>query len=266
MFHSISKCIRGKFSHIELRELAASQVTEANAPFILMDMAAQIPPTIQDPMTVSAQEDIGRFSAAELWNKAAGDKTAMVKALKKAISTPGNYMWGDATVASLLEAGLNLNIVLLAHNKIKSDLVGKSEMTATRAKAREIYSKWVDMAIAKDASLYELTDTQVVQALKKQGYTIDRAMKLASNGSDSSIDLVGWRFPAGTVYRMSKDELGSVVNYSLRGYKDDRDTIFILNKGNVHWVAGACVGFKTILEPSSPDRAYIDSLLKRDAS
>lgn len=102
----------------------------------------------------------------------------------------------------------------------------------------------------------------MVAFLANSNCTIAQAEKVAMRtlrGNQQS--LTGYRQPVGSIRRICGDI--HCGNLSKEGYKADRPTIIILNRGNAHWQPVA-VGSSatTIIYPDSPFRANVDALLK----
>jgi hypothetical protein len=114
-----------------------------------MDMAAQCPKTLDTPMDMPTP--FYSFSAEHAWNDANGDPAVMQKHLATALAMPGNYCWGDATAASLLEGALGVNIILMAGS------VGVSAEKLKRLTC-SVYARWVDQALIEHPELMDVAN------------------------------------------------------------------------------------------------------------
>jgi hypothetical protein len=114
-----------------------------------MDMAAQCPKTLDASMDMTMS--FGSFSAEHTWNDAKGDPTVMQKHLATALAMPGNYCWGDATAASLLEGVLGVNIILLA-GTVEVDTERVERLTFS------VYARWVDQALIEHPELMDVAN------------------------------------------------------------------------------------------------------------
>lgn len=256
MFHSIAAVINDGRNYGAMRDLAASLVTEANAPDILMDMAAQCPKTLQDKMDITALSP-GGFKPEIAWNNANGSAESMAQSLRAAIATRGNHLWGDATIAALLEGGLGVNILLLAVDTgVELPLTGKELLMA-----HTIYSRWVDCVLARYPEMMQSTNEEIIEFLARNGCTMIKAHRAARTMmGGGSRWLCARRQPVGSTREMCVNiESGDLRS---KGYSADRPTVIIWNRGNVHWVPVA-VGpmATTVIEPRSPLRAAVDKLL-----
>jgi hypothetical protein len=249
---------------IGMRESAASAVVPENAADVLMDMAAQFPRTPSDPMDIAPATHHAQFAPEIAWNEAKGDPMVMVDSLRRAISTMGNFFWGDATTAALLEISEDVNIIMLS-----ADTGGRDDdETRCRATGREIsmarsiFRGWVDMAIDRDVSLRGMDAAEVVSHMAKtMGFTWDGALRIAhANVRGQGRWLKGRRQPIGTVRVLCSDprsgDLGRV------GYSDARPTIVVWNISNAHWVPiGVGPRSLTLIPADSPLRRHVDELL-----
>lgn len=112
-------------------------------------MAAQCPKTLDTPMDMPMP--FYSFSVEHAWNDAKGDAAVMQKHLTTALAMPGNYCWGDATAASLLEGALGVNIILLA---------GSAEVSPEKLKRLtfSVYARWVDQALLEHPELMDVAN------------------------------------------------------------------------------------------------------------
>lgn len=260
MFHSLAAVMADGRNFQDMRNLASGLVTPQNAPDILRDMSAQCPKTVADKMDELNEYGYQQFAPDRAWNLCKGDANSMSLLLKTAIITPGNLLWGDATLAALLEDGLGVNIVLLAVD-------AGINVPCTRREtimARDIYARWVDALLRYNPELMNVEDTQIVNLLIPYGCTIKAAKDVARKllGINNGF-LKGRRQPLGTVRMMCSEMQNQSVNISLLGYRDDRPTVIIWNRGNTHWIPVA-VGpnYETVIQPDSPLRQYVDSLIR----
>lgn len=262
MFHSIAAALDNGCDFRAIRDMAAGLVTEENAPDILMDMAAQCPKTVGDPMDVAGGPQGGpmggTFKPELAWNEARGSRAAMAQSLKAAIATRGNFLWGDATVAALLEDGLGMNILLLAVDSgVELPLTGRETLMA-----HTIYARWVDSVLAQHPELMEATNEAIIEFLARCGCTMQRAQRTARDMLGGGAQwLCARRQPVGTTRELCTNmDSGDLRR---KGYSADRPTILIWNRGNIHWVPVA-VGptAATVIAADSPLRPMVDSLLK----
>ena len=258
MFHSIAAVLDDGSNFQTIRNLAASLVTENNAADILMDMAAQCPKTPQDPMDITNGPFLGSFRPEVAWNEAKGSTASMVQSLRSAISTRGNFLWGDATIAALLEQGLNMNILLLAVDTgVELPLTGKEILMA-----HTIYARWVDCVLTQYPELIEASNEIIIDFLSKNGCTMNKAQRAARGmWGGGSQWLCARRQPVGS----TREICTNINSGDLRsnGYSSQRPTVIIWNRGNVHWVPVA-VGpmAATVITSDSPLRQSVDNLLK----
>lgn len=257
MFHSIAAVLGDGSTFQTIRDLAASLVTEGNAADILMDMAAQCPKTLLDKMDITEAPNAGTFSPEVAWNQANGSAAVMAQTLAAALRVPGNYLWGDATIAALLEDGLHMNILLLAVDTGVEMPLSSKEILMTHT----IYSRWVDRVLVDYPELLDATNEVIISFLAVNGCTMQRAQRVARNMFGGGTQwLAARRQPVGSTRElctnMNSGDLKS------RGYSAERPTIIIWNRGNVHWVPVA-VGpaASTVIYADSPLRPSIDSLL-----
>lgn len=258
MFHSIAACLDDGRDFQAVRDLAASLVTEENAPDILMDMAAQCPKTLEDRMDETPSSSAGSFRPEMAWNMAHGSRAAMSEMLRRAIVTRGNFLWGDATIAALLEEGLHVNILLLAVDAgVDLPLTGKEVLMA-----HTVYARWVDGVLNQFPQLMDATNEDIIEFLARNDCTMLKAQKVARNllGGGSQW-LCARRQPVGSTRELCTNMDSGDLR--ARGYSDARPTILIWNRGNVHWVPVA-VGpaATTVIMPESPLRPSVDKLLK----
>lgn len=261
MFHSIASCMGGgKYTNLSLRAAAAAAVTPENAPDLLMDMAAQVPSSISTLMDVPAGAGMGgQFSPELLWNSSKGSKEMMAAGLASSVVVSGNHMWGDATLAALLENVLDVNIMLLAVDTGTAVPLTSKEMTLARA----IFGRWVERSLEIDPRLLSASKEDVLKLMMSCNLTWDRALKLArmETGSDKNKWLRGRRQPVGTVRTLLTNP--DAGNISLNGYSPNRPTIIIWNRSNAHWVPVGVGPFaETLITPQSELRKYIEDLMK----
>ena len=104
---------------LDIRKIAADAITENTVNFFLMDMAGIYLANGDEEMKTQSTKTIptGTFDPMKLWNDTRGNIGERIRMLKTALSTNGNYFWGDANVAALLETVLNVNVVSLSANK-----------------------------------------------------------------------------------------------------------------------------------------------------
>jgi hypothetical protein len=267
----------GPTDFADVRKAAAAAVSTANAADVLMDMAAQFPRTAAAPMDVPAMPcAAASFSPERAWNDARGDTAAMATALRQAMLTRGNFLWGDATAAALAEMSLDINIVLLAADKIPRESTAPERRQT--ALAEMIFGRWVDIMVATHRGIAD-DERAVVSALANLDLTWDKALRLAraargappARGSDDDDGgkrgwLKGRRQPVGTVRRLCSEAAGG-ANISLEGYSGDRPTVVIWNIANVHWVpVGVGARSRTVICKDSPLRPHVDRLLNEGAA
>jgi hypothetical protein len=257
MFHSLAVVLGRGADYASVRALAASAVTSENAPDALMDMAAQMPASLTTPMDVPT--NCGQFSPEVLWNESKGSGEAMAIGLKKAIATPGNYLWGDATLASLVEIAANVNVILLAVDAgVKIPPTPKELVFA-----RTIFGRWVENTLANKPDLATSSKETVLAFMIGGGLTWDRALALSrrETGFGPGRWLRGRRQPLGSIKEICANP--NAGNLSSKNYLPNRPTVVIWNRSNVHWVPiGVGLSAETLIEPNAPLRAYIDELMK----
>lgn len=262
MFHSIAATLADGSTFQTIRDLAASLITVDNVADILMDMAAQCPKTLMDKMDIPSGVIAGpmgaTFKPEIAWNDANGSTAAMVQTLAAAIRVPGNFLWGDATIAALLEDGLNMNILLLAVDTGVEMPLSSKEILMTHT----IYSRWVDRVLADYPELLDATNEAIISFLAINGCTMQKAQRVARNMFGGGTQwLCARRQPVGSTRELCTNmDAGDLRG---RGYSATRPTIIIWNRGNVHWVPVA-VGpaATTVIYADSPLRASVDTLLK----
>ena len=258
MFHSLAATLGTDY--MTVRAQAASAVTPENAPDVLMDMTAQVPATLETPMDVPQQGNAGQFSPETLWNDSKGSRELMSEGLKKAIATPGNYLWGDATTAALVEKAANVNIILLAIDAgVKIPPTSKELLFA-----RTIFGRWVENMFTIRPELGSSSKEAVLSAMNAVGLTWERALSLSrmeTGGYGPGKWLRGRSQPLGSVREICENPESG--NLSAKNYSSDRPTVIIWNRSNVHWVPIA-VGpsAETRMNPDTPLRKYIDGLMK----
>lgn len=246
MFHSIAAVMgQGHTAH-GLREMAAQGVTPELAPYILQDMAAQLPETLQTLMTKSNKScNNNAFSPECAWNASNGNPEEMANIIKDAVSRMGNYMWGDATIAALLERQLGVNIVLLANVNVKNPDI--------------VYNEWIKRTCIKyRAQLSGKSRGDVIKFMQQHGLTRERAAKHTVQQH------LGYRYPLGTVHAMNQIKSDKdMPNMTIKDYRHDLPTVVILNISNVHWVpvCAMTTPITTIFLPNTKERTYIDKLL-----
>jgi hypothetical protein len=240
--------------------MAAAAVRGDNVADVLMDMAGQMPPNSSAMMSVPP--DAGDFSPERLWNACLGNEEEMVLRLRKSVSRCGNHMWGDATVASLLEGALDLNIVMLAMRFPST--AGMVE------RARSVYASWVDGMMEADPAIADMSDAEIMALMAGRGLTFARAkMRSRAELEREGGSLSANRQPVGTVRRLCSGSVPGGFNFSLDGYVPSRNTIVMLNLGNYHWVPltvedGTAGGRgRHILAPGDPARVVIDRMLSK---
>jgi hypothetical protein len=210
-------------------------------------------------MDVPHGSNAGTFSPEILWNESEGSADRMSEGLKKAISTPGNFMWGDATTAALVELAANVNIILLA-----ADAGVKVPPTPRELLfARTIFGRWVENMLAARPDLGKSSKEDVLSAMLAIGLTWERALSLsrAETGYGPGKWLRGRRQPLGSIREICVNPNSG--NLSFRNYSASKPTVIIWNRSNVHWVPVA-VGpsAETAIRPDSPLRRYVDELMK----
>lgn len=263
MFHSLAVVLAPLLpagsTFVTMRERAASVVTPENAPDVLMDMAAQVPTSLTTPMDVPAGASGGQFSPEMLWNDSKGSKEQMAAGLKKAIATPGNYLWGDATLAALVEIAMGVNIILLAID------VGSKMPPSPRELlfARTVFGRWVENMFAVRPELSSLSKEDVLAAMNAAGLTWERAIALSR---------MEFKFSPGRWLRGRTQPLGAIReicanpnsgNLSRQNYSASRPTVVIWNRSNVHWVPIAIGPLaETVIAPNAPLRPYVDNLMR----
>jgi hypothetical protein len=261
MFHAINAALGGVSSVQSLREIAGSAVTVENAPDALMDMSAQSPANLAAQMDARTDDrGLGQFSPSQAWNEAKGNPALMAAALSGAVKKCGNTLWGDATIACLLEDPLGVNIILLADS-----MDVKSPLTGTETKlARQVYAQWVMLYLQDYPEMAKLEDLDIVGGLARLGLTMERAKTSARQMSGKHQWIRGRRMPVGSSRALCAITAAAddAVNQVRRGYRADRPTILLWNRKNVHWVPVA-VGptCETMIAPDSPMRARVDALL-----
>lgn len=261
MFHSLSAVLGGEGNFMTIRAQAASAVTPENAPDILMDMTAQIPATLDALMDVVPGTNGGQFSPEILWNACKGSREAMAEGLRRALLTPGNHAWGDATIAALVELAMNVNIILLAVDTgVKMPPTPRELLFA-----RTIFGKWVENMFAMKPELAAPTSTKeaVLKSMMAIGLTWEKALALSrmETGYGRGRWLRGRRQPLGSIREICQNPASG--NLSAKNYRDDRPTVIIWNRSNAHWVPIA-VGpsAETVIPPGTPLRQYVDELMK----
>lgn len=258
MFHSIAAAMNNNLNYLDIRKQAAEAVTPENAPDVLMDMSAQVPASLDSPMDMPKNPD-GQFSPEMLWNSSKGSKEAMAEGLRKAIATPGNYLWGDATLAALAEIALNVNIILLAVDAgVKMPPTPKELLFA-----RTIFTRWVERTFEADPDLLAAPKDKVLMFMMSKGLSWERALTLARMGAGFGPGrwLRGKRQPVGTVKEVCRNPQSG--NLSNNNYLPSRPTIIIWNRSNVHWVPiGVGPSAETVISPTNPLRPYVDLLMK----
>lgn len=259
MFHSIAASMSDGSDYMTIRHAAASSVTALNAPDVLMDMAAQCPKTLDVKMDVPRMQSKNTFSPETVWNNANGSQEEMALELKKAICTPGNYMWGDATVASLVESALNVNVMLLAAYTGSDISPTEKEHALTRA----VFAGWVVNVIATYPELNKSSAKDVLAFMTSLGLGWNKALSVVcskSKGTRTETGLRGYRQPIGTIRELVRNP--NAGNISMMGYMNSRPNIIIWNISNVHWVpVGVGSHAITKIDPNSPLRAFVDGLM-----
>jgi hypothetical protein len=262
MFHSIAACMSTPEStraFDEMRRLAAEQVTDKNAPDALMDMTACCPKNLSDPIDALKEYSYQQFKPEQVWNVSKGDPAVMAQLLKLGIATAGNHLWGDATIAALLEAALGVNIILLAANFDPIDLPPSPKEIKM---GRDVFINWAKFFILKNPDMLHKKADFIAEEMNKQGLNIAAARKAAKKVC-MRIEggyFIGKRQPIGSV-RISCAG-GEHGNLNLFGYQMDRPTIIIMNRGNAHWVPVAVGEEKeTLILPESKKRFLVDLLL-----
>jgi hypothetical protein len=262
MFHSLAAVLHElhpQADHIAMRAHAANAVTPENAPDVLMDMSAQMPKTLETPMDVSNAPGHGTFSPEILWNDSKGSREAMSTGLKRAIATQGNHLWGDATLAALVEISMNVNIILLAADS-------GTRMPPTPKEfmfARTMFRRWVENVFAARPDLAAGSKEEVFASMVAMGLTWDRALSLsrAEVGSERGGWLRGRSQPVGSIRELCTNPNSG--NLTRKNYLDSRPTVIIWNRSNVHWVPIGVGPFsETLIKPNTPLRKFVDNLIK----
>jgi hypothetical protein len=264
MFHSIAACLADGRNFMDIRRAAAGAINAGNAADILMDMAAQRPKTVGDRMDPCPASEFAHqaFKPDQAWNANLGNPAGMAEILRAHVLQPGCAIWGDATLAAVLEGALGVNIILLAVDSGANVPPTPKE----RMMARTIYSKWIEMLLKQNPGLLEADNGEIVRMLADVGCTIKASQKVARsvlNGHSGGF-LKGRRQTIGTVSSLcTEGPRQQGENRSLMGYSATRPTIVIWNRGNVHWVPIA-VGPKgqTVIRANDCLRGYVDSLLQ----
>jgi hypothetical protein len=243
-----------------MRNAAASSVTPENAPDVLMDMAAQCPKSLEAPMDIPNADNPSAFGPERAWNASGGSRDAMAASVREALSTPGNFCWGDATAAALVEMAANVNVILLA-----VDAGVKMPPTPRElAFARVVFGRWVEATLENGGAGDGSSAESVIATMEAAGLTWPRALALsrADAGFGPGRWLRGRRQPVGTVRELcsSPAEFG---NISMRGYSRSRPTVVIWNRSNAHWMpVGVGPASETLVAPESALRLYVDELMK----
>lgn len=246
MFHSVASSLGNGKTALDIRWDAAGAVNVSNAPDVLMDMAAQYPKSIAEPMHLLQSTSPRRFSPEMAWNESRGMRDIMLAQLQTAISTSGNFCWGDATIASLIEDAENVNVILLA----------SSSSSQHCSSASEIYAKWSIDMLRSQPALREAQPCELVAAMTSRGMTWESAVAMGKK------PVRAWRYPVGTVSAM----YGSSINFdAIRfGYSASRPTIVLLNFDNAHWVSvGVGPNKETLIHPESCLRPVVDALIEK---
>lgn len=264
LFHSVACALGNGRDANMMRASAARAVNASNVRDVLMDMAAQYPQTKDDRMDIPPNQHAGQFSPETVWNMgtdapSASSDNVMIDALRRSLTSPGNHMWGDATVASLLEISENVNIILMA----KDMGVSIPPTTWEIDTARTIFSVWVEHSLRDNIALRGTNNLTVLDWMRSRNLTWNRAVQVSRKMYDTENGhswLRGRRQPIGTVRTMYTNPTSG--NISTFGYSRNRPTILLWNVSNVHWMPiGVGPNFSTIIHPNSPFRSKIDSLL-----
>jgi hypothetical protein len=262
-FHSVSAALR---PHVlldvpELRNLAASAVTPENVADAVCDIAAECPETTRSPMQQLGGRDVppGSYDPAAAWNACGGDMEALAASLRAAVCTRGNYFWGNATVASLLEEVLDVNILLLAADTGAAEPLSARELHL----ARSIVAKWEAEFRRSHPEIGAEGD--VARGMEGAHLTLERAKEIVLRNLRGKNDrwLCARRQPVGST-RLLCSLRGDdpVPQFSKMRYSGDRATIIVWNRGNVHWVPIAVgLNAQTVIEPDSSLRQHVDRLL-----
>jgi hypothetical protein len=210
-------------------------------------------------MDMPSQVNPGQFSPETAWNKSQGAPQIMADILRRALIIPGNFLWGDATAAALVEISEGVNIILLAVDTGVRIPPTSKELVM----ARTIFGRWVERMFDSNPHLQHQTKEEVLATLTSLGLTWSRALSMAR--SEDPQGQPGWlkgrRQPVGTVNKLCKDPNSG--NISLSGYDGSRPTVIIWNRSNAHWVPiGVGPNAETVIPPNSSLRSYVDELLK----
>lgn len=261
MFHSIARCL-GR-TMIEMRAAAASMVTRDNVVDVITDMVCQLPKNLTDKMDI--MQSIGEtHRIVDIWNSSNGDLDRMVEGMQNLIKAPGS-IWGDATMAALIERALNVNIILLArHIVVETNKDTWAPKSAEEIlSVQDLYSHWVHDFIVKNPSFKTVNSKLTMMKLAEGGYTIESAGRMLSSRIYTETPIVtGRRYPIGS-FRMLVSSTATAAggaptplptNYSSMEYDRNRDTIAIINCGNSHWVCGHAI---STITPTIPNKTGI---------
>ena len=257
MFHSIAAALGGGRNYMSERAAAASAVTAENVVQLYEDMAAQCPATAATPMDIPRSQSSYQFSPERAWNQAAGSAPMMRALLTKAITTPGSHLWGDATLAALVEIAEGVNIILLAVDTGVSIPPTAQELVI----ARTVFGNWVHALFEKQPTLITAPREAILDILTKNDLTWSRALALVRKAGGTGW-LRGRRLPVGSVRALCNSAHTDTLNIGTLAYSAERPTILLWNISNMHWVpVGVGDGAETIISPQSPLRQQVDKLL-----